>query len=476
LVEISVVVERVLERARLISDRDRYQREIERLNLSLEAEVASQTQDLWIQNRELRALNKVSYAISSPLDLGAMLDRALAAAIDAIEADAGVVRLLNPKTKELVVAVGRGFWESCSISAEPIPLGEGSIGQVAETGHPHISKDLTSDPWLDSLISENAPQDKAEGIRSYLCVPLRSGKETVGTMGVVTLAKHDFGTREIELMTTIGNQIGVAVVRAHYAADLQEANVQLEQANTNLRQLDTLREQFIQNVTHELRTPLALVHGYVEMLAQGGLSPVEQRQSIDVALQRVRELVDLVDSITILQDLDSKPLSIDQISPNELIQMALQMTAQRASATGVQVRSLCPPELPPILGDFTRLVQALHQLLDNACKFSPQEGLVTLSAELVSDSLTISIADQGIGVPPAEHQRIFERFYQVDGSISRRYGGTGLGLAIVHDVIQAHGGNIWVESEGIPGEGSVFMITLPIYSEAGHTGPPFNAS
>lgn len=476
--EVVVVVERVLEKARLIAERDRYQSEIEQMNRSLGAEVARQVQDLKIQNLELTALSQVSYAISSSLDLDTILGRAIDAAITALEADGGVIRLLNPDTDQLVIAIARGLPEAYLASAQAIPTGQGMIGQVAQSGHPQIEHDVSRDPWL-AKIAEVA------GSGSYLCVPLRAGDEmalllsssegeqgsakrlpgqnapVLGTLGIVTRARRDFAAHEIDLLASIGNQVGVTVARARYAANLKQANIQLERANAELRRLDVLREQFIQNVAHELRTPLALIHGYIEMLAPGDLNPEEQRLALNVTSRHVQRLVDLVEAITTLQDLSSQPLRLERIKPVELVQTACRMTDQKALNAGVRVQYTCPPELPPFHGDFTRMAQALHQLLDNACKFSPQGSTATITARLLpeKEALCISVADQGIGIPTEEHKRIFERFYQVDGTTTRRYGGAGLGLALVKEVVEAHGGTITVQS--VPGEGSTFSLILP---------------
>ncbi|MBN1979797.1 MAG: response regulator [Anaerolineae bacterium] len=458
--EIRVTVERVIERAQLLAERDRYQRELEDLNRSLEVEVARQTRDLRMQNRELAALNSVSYAISDPLDLDTMLGRATAAAVDAVQADGGIVRLLNPATDQLVVAAALGFSNSYLASAQAIPLGRGVIGRVAQDGRPYIGADFADDAWLSAL--------RSEGFRSVVCVPLRAGDSAaekhpiMGALGVMTRAERDFGAHDVDLLTTIGNQIGVAVARAQYAADLRMTNIQLEQANIELRQLDELREQFIQNVAHELRTPLALVRGYVEMLAQGGLGPEEQRVALEVTSRRVETLVELVEGITTLQDLGGRSMRLETVSPAELIKTACQMTMQRAVNAGIDLCCDCADDVCSIPGDFTRLSQALHQLLDNACKFSPEGTVVAVAAWLDSDAeaMCISVADQGIGIPAEEHERIFERFYQVDGGLTRRYGGTGLGLALVKEIIEAHRGRIAVESE--VGRGSTFTMYLPL--------------
>lgn len=440
-----IAVEHVLEKAKLRDERDLAQAKILELNQSLEDALNRRSHDLLAHNRELAALNRVSFAISDQLDIDTMLHRAIDASLDAVEADAGLVRLLNPATHQLVIAITRGLSSSYLASVQAIPVGQGIIGQVASSGHPHLGSEISGDPYL-------APLSEVEGFCSYLCVPLRTGQRIVGTLEMAALDERAFSTREIELLTAIGNQIGLAVARAQYAADL-------ERANANLRRLDTLREQFIQNVAHELRTPLALVHGYIEMLTQEELGPEEQRMALDVTSRRIKALVDLVHSITTLQDLDSQPMRQERVKPSELVNTAIRMAAQRANTASVLLEDACPSDLPSFAGDFTRLAQALHQLLDNACKFSPEQSTVTVSAQMTSDTVTISVIDQGIGIPFDEQDFIFERFYQADGSSSRRYGGTGLGLAIAKEICEAHGGRLTVDSK--PNQGSSFAIHLP---------------
>ena len=474
--EVVIVIERVLEKVQLTAERDRYHRELEDLNHSLEAEVARQTQDLRTHIRELEALNRVSYAISAPLDIDTMLNRAIDAAIDVIEADYGALWLLNPDTNQVVVAATRGLRESSLAPAQAIPLGQGIVGRVAQNGHPLGGSDLADDSWLAALAPPSPPQAggieggaQAGGIaggqpkakrHSYLCVPLRSRDEILGTLGVALQTTRDFGSHEVKLLSAIGNQIGVAVARTQNAAKLERANVRLEQGNIELRRLDTLREQFIQNVAHELRTPLGLVHGYIEILAQGGLNPDEQQAALTVTSQRVQELVDLVKSITTIEDLSNQPLRIETIAPAKLLQTAIQMSWQRAMIAGIKLHQVCLPDLPCFSGDFGRLAQTLDQLLDNACKFSSQGSTVTVRAWTAQDALLISVADQGIGIPPEEHDHIFERFYQVDGSARRRYGGTGMGLALAKEIVEAHGGRITLRS--VKGEGSTFTVCLPL--------------
>ncbi|MBN1890458.1 MAG: response regulator [Thermoflexales bacterium] len=293
-----------------------------------------------------------------------------------------------------------------------------------------------------------------------------------GAWDYVTKPIHDMD----ELVMTIDRVLDKARLKAErnrYQHELEQLNLSLEvevarqthdlqQANAELRHLDTLREQFIQNVAHELRTPLALVRGYIEVLVEDELSIEEQKKALGVAHQQVMVLVELVEAITTLQDINSQALQISQVAVSELLHTACQMASQRAASSGIKLRSVCPADFSPLPGDFTRLAQALYQLLDNACKFSPTGSTVTITAHMspLNNVVNISVADQGIGIPPEEHAHIFERFYQIDGSTTRRYGGTGLGLALVKEIATAHGGQVSIQSA--VDAGSTFTISLPI--------------
>jgi signal transduction histidine kinase/DNA-binding response OmpR family regulator len=224
--EIEMVVERVLEKARLRSERDRYQRELEQLNRLLETEVARQVESLQTQNRQLTALNRVAHAISAPLDLDTMLNRAIDAAISAVAADGGAVWLLDTPDNQLRVAAACNIPNELLEAYRTISPGTGLIGTVAQDGHPHTGDDFPGDSWVRAL------QDA--GFYACLGIPLGAVDEAdrkrliVGTLHLVTRTRHSFDTHQIELLTTIGNQIGVAVARAQYALNLKQTNIQLE--------------------------------------------------------------------------------------------------------------------------------------------------------------------------------------------------------------------------------------------------------
>lgn len=226
---------------------------------------------------------------------------------------------------------------------------------------------------------------------------------------------------------------------------------ELEEANARLKALDNTRAQILSNVSHELRTPLVTIIGYVEMLAQGELGEMsdEGRKSLQVVLRNALRLSTLIDDL-----LDLSRLQADEVRPfvealelPQLVQWALDDQRLQFAQKEVEVSSRVPPDLPLVEADrrLTRIV--LGNLLKNALKFTGAGGRVWVEARVEGDRVRVSVHDTGIGIPPEERDRVFEPFFQVDGSPTRSHGGIGAGLAIVKRIVEAHGGTVTLESE-----------------------------
>ncbi len=258
-------------------------------------------------------------------------------------------------------------------------------------------------------------------------------------------------TAVMGLMAT-GGALVVALVGSQNALRMRQTSRHWE--------LDRLQDEFIQNVAHELRTPLTMVRGYVEMLAEERLDEETRRHAAAVAQAKTKVLVELVEAITTLHEVKSDQLNLQPVDLAALARTTAQMVQQQAHRAGVRVLLHIPSDLPRVTADSSRLIEALKQLLDNAIKFSPNGGTVTLRLSVERNSVRVEIVDQGIGIPAGEMERIFDRFYQVDGSTTRRFGGTGVGLAIVRAIVEAHNGHVWATSAGSD-QGSTFAFTLP---------------
>lgn len=241
---------------------------------------------------------------------------------------------------------------------------------------------------------------------------------------------------------------------------------------TRLRQLESQRQEFVANVSHELRTPLSLIKSAAETLLDGGKDdPAVAVRFLEIIDKHANRLTRLIDDLLLLGRLDSGrvELRLQPVGLRAAAQEVLDDAAALASARGVTLRNQVPPGLA-IEADPERLRQVLANLVDNAIKYGRPEGSVMLSGvALPAGGVELSVRDDGPGIPAEAKARIFERFYRVDKARSREEGGTGLGLAIVKNVVQAHGGDVRVESA--PGQGTEFFITLPATRGSGVERP-----
>ena len=292
------------------------------------------------------------------------------------------------------------------------------------------------------------------------------------------------------------SQMHLMSVRESYR-ELQDKNARLQEAYDRLRELDRLKSNFLATVSHELRTPLTSIIGYSEMLAEGiaGELVGEQLEFVKTIHEKGEQLLQLIMSLLDLSKLESGTMamkkSLARIGPilNE-VNTTLTPTARKKGVALV----IDVPDLPyDLRADPERLRQVFINLGDNALKFTPSGGSVTLTARLVEgragdddddgdgmallaparQEIEVRVADTGIGIPPRERPRVFDPFYQVDSSSTREFGGTGLGLSIVKRLVEAHQGTIRID--GNEPTGAVFVVRIPTASSAaavGHTIPP----
>jgi two-component system phosphate regulon sensor histidine kinase PhoR len=245
------------------------------------------------------------------------------------------------------------------------------------------------------------------------------------------------------------------------AAPLGDGSLVLLQNLTELRRLETVRRDFIANISHELRTPVASLKALSETLQEGAIDdPAVAKDFLNKINTETDRLAQMVNELGELSRLESGELSLElePIAVAEIVEEVTEMLKAQVDRAGLSLGVDIPPNLPEAQGDRERLEQVLVNLLHNAIKFTPSGGRIYLSAKAEGGNVLISVADTGVGIPADDLSRIFERFYKADKA--RAGGGTGLGLAIARHIIESHGGKIWAES--IEGKGSTFTFTLPI--------------
>jgi len=250
---------------------------------------------------------------------------------------------------------------------------------------------------------------------------------------------------------------------AHLAEILNQMAASLEDTVQNLHRLEQVRKDFVANVSHELRTPLTAIRGYVEAIQDGGKDqPAQLDRFLNIVKAHAERLNLIITDLLLLSKIESGqiPLKQEPVALAGLLDRIVGLLRHLIEQKKHTVEVAIPAGLPPILGDEERLGQVFSNLLDNAIKYTPERGTITISATAGDKFAEVVVTDTGIGIPPPDIPRIFERFYRVDKARSRELGGTGLGLAIVKHLVEGHGGTVSVASS--PGQGTRFTVRLPL--------------
>jgi len=250
---------------------------------------------------------------------------------------------------------------------------------------------------------------------------------------------------------------------------VEERTAELRRALERLSELNQLKANLISNVSHELRTPLAHIKGYTELMADGQLGGLndEQTNALAVVRRATERLGRLIDDLIEFSSASRTGLALN-LTPvvlPELLAEAIDGSREKAGKAGVLLTLEAAEGLPTPLADRERLGWVVHQLLDNAIKFTPDGGRVTVHAAPEARAVLVEVSDTGIGIPRERIREVFEPFHQLDGSPTRRYGGTGLGLALVRLILDAHGAPLNVDSR--VGEGTRIAFTLPVEARVG---------
>lgn len=429
--------------------------ELRGLYQDLEAKVEART-------GELATAAEVASAVSSSLDL----DVVLQTSVQLIQERLGFyyvgICLIGSDSNALVLRGATGEAGQL-LKAEEFQLAVGSrslVGAAAATGQPRVVQDVMTDPVYLEL--SQLPATKSE-----VAIPLLVGQTVIGVLDVQSAQHNSFTPETVKLLSTLADQIATGVHNAQLYTQQRQMAEHLAAVNARLQELDRTKDEFIQNVSHELRTPLALIRDYVEMLEGGMLSELkeEQRQPVTIIARRCRVMTKLVEDITTLLEIEARPPEMALVSLSELAQTVVEDFYALAERNRLALHTEIAPNLPPVMGEERYLHRVVDNLVNNALKFTPAGGVVTVQLFKENGRVILQVSDDGIGIPAEKQARVFERFYQVDGSARRRYGGAGLGLALVKEVVEAHGGQVTLESE--LERGSSFRVAIPVEATDG---------
>jgi signal transduction histidine kinase len=261
------------------------------------------------------------------------------------------------------------------------------------------------------------------------------------------------------ISATSNDEIGALSAAFNHMADTIVTNIE------EMKKTDNLRRELIANVSHDLRTPLALIHGYLEtiLMKDDAMMPQQRRQYLETIFANTKMLSNLVGELFELSKLDAKQTQPkpEPFSIGELVQDVVMKFQPQAEQRKVRLRTQFPHDLPFVYADIGMIERALSNLIDNALRYTEDIGVVTIELCRHNGSVLVKVSDTGYGIPSEDLPYLFERFYRVEKSRLRTSGGTGLGLAITKKMIEAHNSTITVES--MPNVGTTFVFSLPIY-------------
>ena len=401
-------------------------------------------------------LREVGATLAATLNADIVLDRLLEQVGRVVPHDVANVMIIEGDQVRIVRSRGyQALGIDISAAYAPHPFADvPNLVQMAETGEPLVVADVVADPgWVR--------RSELSWRRSYAGVPIRARGKAIGFINVSHSMPGYYTFEHAERLRAFADQAAIALENARLFAAEQQRAAELARALDQQRELDRLQREFIQNVSHELRTPLALIRGHAEVLDSGWLGelPPEQKESMGVIVRRSQMLGKLVEDIMAILATERRELKRESVDLSALVSTTVADFQPNAAKADLTLTASVAPDLV-ILGDPLALRRVLDNLIGNAFKFTPAGGRVTARLYQDNDTLVLQVADSGVGISSDKLGRIFERFYQVNGSATRKYGGVGLGLSLVKEIVEAHGGQISAASQ--VGAGTTFTILLPV--------------
>jgi two-component system, NtrC family, sensor kinase len=423
-------------------------------NVRLFTELEARTHDLTRSVGELRALGEVGQAISSTLDLQAVLSTIVARATQLAGADAGVIYEYDEQ-REVFMPRATEHLEAAIVEtmlSAPVRKGEGATGRLADVPEPIQVPDILEAP-AESRVRGALVH---AGYRALLAVPLVREDHLLGGLTVLRKATGAFTPEVVELLQTFATQSSLAIQNARLFLEIEDKSRQLEAASQH-------KSEFLANMSHELRTPLNAIIGFSEVLTERMFGELNEKQ--DEYLKDIyasgQHLLSLINDILDLSKIEAGRMELEPTDFDlpSAIDNALTLVRERAGRRSIALGRVIDERVGTIRADERKVKQVVLNLLSNAIKFTPEGGRIDVRAAVNDGMVEVSVADTGVGIAPEDQEAVFEEFRQV-GTADKKVEGTGLGLALSRKFIELHGGRIWVKSQ--VGEGSTFTFTVPL--------------
>ena len=443
--EVVSAVERVLTQVRERQAKLHLAQQLEKANKELQRRV-----------RELTTLFDLAKTMASATNMQVLFQHVVEGAVHLSEADKGWLFLRDATSKRLTLMAQKGLPRTLAARVGK-PWDDGLSGLVALSGEP---LNIYGEPLRRFKVAQLG--------QAALVVPIKVKKEVVALLAVMRKEARPFSSDEQALLVALADYASIALVNAQLFRTLQEHVQAMQRTAKAAREGENLKNELLQNVSHELRTPLGVAKGYVDMLLAGQMGELtpEQKQTIETVQKQLAQIADIVTSMTALQAVSLAPAQWARVNIGDLARLAVARQKPYARKKKLVLDAHIVSQDTAVRGDPDQLSLVFDHLLDNAIKFTPEGGHITLQVQRKHDEFVeVSVKDTGIGIPPQYLEHIFERFYQGDGSTTRRFGGLGLGLSVVKEIIEAHNGKVWAESK--EGQGTTVRFVLPLAGQEG---------
>ncbi len=402
----------------------------------LEQKVAERT-------RELEVMNKINRIISSSLRIEEVFEVFAEEITQLIPYERISIALLDKAAQQIEVRMVKTKGESL-ITKQSRQSKKGTvIGWVVDQTKPFIR--------ADALEKQEFIEDRlvlSEGLRSYIVIPIISKQHPVGTFNLASNRPEAYSEKDLAVLLPIAEQLAIAVENAHLFAVTKE--------------LDKLKSEFVSKVSHELRTPLTSIQGFAEiLLSYNDVDPKTRHEFLNIIHEESERLTRLINDVLDLSKIEAGKVEwhIQPFEIGSVLNMVSKSMITIALEKNIPIAVEVPHSLPSVRGDRDQVVQVVSNLLSNALKFT-KRGRVDMGAKREGQLVLVYVSDTGIGIPPRDLPKIFEKFHQLSDYEIAKPKGTGLGLSICREIITYLGGKIWCESQA--GKGSTFYFTLPI--------------
>ncbi len=401
-----------------------------------------------LEAKQLARLMEVSLTLNSTLNIDELLAYIIKTAAELLDCEAASLLLYDEKRNRLFFAAATGS-DPKKMAQIPVPIDGSLAGTIFREGKSITLNDVSQDPRHFGGVGQQLHFEA----KSLLGVPMRIRDKGVGVLEALNKREGNFSESDERLLSVVASQAAIAL----YNAQLIQA---LQKAYEDISETDRLKSNFLALASHELRTPLGIIIGYASFLQEEKDGDVSE--SAERVLSAASQMRSLIEAMTSLQLLAAKGLTFKpRVVPiQQVLTAAYEEMRQIAEEMHHTVTFDMPAQSLLVTADPEKLTPALVNVINNAIRFTPPGGKITIGAVQRSGNIQAYVQDNGIGIAPEQLTKIFQEFYQVEPHTTRRFGGLGIGLTIAKGLIETQGGRIWAESDGLD-KGATIRILLP---------------